>query len=170
MYKIIDEHGILHDSSPYYPRQGHFEFYNVTRIEGAEIDLLCTNRKTQRWDTGAIPAYIFDIMVRKQAAGRISLRVGFNESIYYGGHIGYSVDESFRGNAYALKACGMLKDLAILHGLRKLIITVNPDNYPSRRTCEKLGCMELRTVDLPMYNELYRMGERQKVIYEWDLG
>jgi len=51
----------------------------------------------------------------------------------------------------------------------KLIITCNPDNFPSRMTCEKVG-LKLREIkDLPPHNPMYQDGEKQKCIYEWIL-
>jgi RimJ/RimL family protein N-acetyltransferase len=52
----------------------------------------------------------------------------------------------------------------------KLIITCNPDNIASRRTCEKAGLKLKEIVDLPNYNEMYLEGERHKCIYEWILS
>lgn len=53
--------------------------------------------------------------------------------------------------------------------MNTLIITCNPDNFPSRKTCEKTGLKLKEIVDLPIYNEMYQDGERQKCIYEWIL-
>lgn len=67
---------------------------------------------------------------------------------------------------YAAKACIILKSLARKHGMDKLIITCNPDNTASIKTCEAAGA-ELRCiVDLPENNDMYQEGERQKCIYE----
>ncbi len=97
---------------------------------------------------------------------KIGTRIGYNENLYYGGHIGYRVEENYRGNNYASKACKIIKDVAIAHGMNRLIITCNPENYPSRKTCEKAGLKLKEIVDLPPYNELYLEGERQECIYE----
>ena len=53
--------------------------------------------------------------------------------------------------------------------MNKLIITCNPENYPSRKTCEKAGLKLKDIVELPPYNDLYLDGERQECIYEWIL-
>jgi len=50
-----------------------------------------------------------------------------------------------------------------------MFITCNPDNIPSRRTCEKLGLLLQEIVDLPEDNDMYKEGERQKCIYYWEL-
>ena len=50
-----------------------------------------------------------------------------------------------------------------------LRITCNPENYASRKTCEKAGLVLKKIVDLPTNNEMYLEGERQKCQYEWNL-
>ena len=47
--------------------------------------------------------------------------------------------------------------------MSKLYITCNPDNIPSRKTCEKLGLILEEIVDLPEDNEMYKEGERKNV-------
>lgn len=71
--------------------------------------------------------------------GSCDLRIGHNENLYYGGNIGYRVEEAYRGNHYAGKACLLLFELARKHDLQYLIITCNPDNAASRKTCEYAG-------------------------------
>jgi Predicted acetyltransferase len=73
-------------------------------------------------------------------AGRISLRIGESRELYYFGHIGYHVNEGYRGNHYALNACSMMLPLLRALGVRSLVITTDVDNIPSRKTCERLGC------------------------------
>lgn len=51
----------------------------------------------------------------------------------------------------------------------RLIITCNPNNFPSRITCEKVGLKLKEIVVLPPYNEMYQNGERQECIYECNL-
>lgn len=74
-------------------------------------------------------------------AGRISLRVGESPELYYFGHIGYHVNEGYRGNNYALRACRLMIPLCRALAIRSLVITTDVDNIPSRRTCESLGCI-----------------------------
>lgn len=35
--------------------------------------------------------------------GQCDLRIGYNERLYYGGHIGYQIDEKYRGHHYSKK-------------------------------------------------------------------
>ncbi len=102
--------------------------------------------------------------------GTCDLRIGHNESVYYGGNIGYRVEEPYRGRHYAGKACLLLFELAQRHGMEYVIITCNPDNYPSRKTCEWLGGELLEITELPEDNDMrVEDGETHKCIYRFPL-
>jgi tagatose 1,6-diphosphate aldolase len=104
-------------------------------------------------------------------AGTISLRISDDENtrLYYG-HVGYLVFPPARGHRYAERSLRLLLPLARRHGLRELWITTNPENVPSRRTCERLGGEYVETIDLPRHHPLYQRGERRKVRYRLDLA
>ncbi|MDO4484378.1 MAG: GNAT family N-acetyltransferase [Clostridia bacterium] len=87
---------------------------------------------------------------KKREAGRINLRLGESEAVYYFGHIGYHVDPPYRGHGYAARACALLKDLIVREGKGSVVITADPDNIPSRKTCEKLGCTLENIVGVPV--------------------
>ncbi|WP_207643701.1 GNAT family N-acetyltransferase [Desnuesiella massiliensis] len=122
-------------------------------------------------EKGYVPAYKYRITMHNSndSIGNIDIRIGYNENIYYGGNIGYEIEQAYRGNNYASKACKIIKQIAIAHGMDGLIMTCNPDNFPSRVTCEKAGLKLKEIVDLPPHNEMYQVGERQKCVYEWIL-
>src|SRR5262249_656495 len=116
------------------------------------------------------PNYHFNMVVAHQIAGYIALRVGNVPSIVlYAGHIGYRVESAFRGHHYAARSCKLLLPLARSHGLNPLWITSNPDNFASRRTCELAGAKLVEIVDLPVDNDMFLSGERQKCRYRIDL-
>lgn len=131
-------------------------------------------------DRGIVPAYHFWMKViqsnqqrflfghsdRIVIAGGIGLRIGHSEELerHYG-HIGYHVYPPSRGHHYAERACRLLLPLARHHGVNPLWITTNPDNLPSRRTCESLGAELVDIVDVPPGHPLYLRGERQKCRY-----
>lgn len=77
---------------------------------------------------------------RRRDAGRISLRIGESEAVYYYGHIGYHINPPYRGHGWAEQACRLLEGFMREQGCTSVVITCDPDNYASRRTCEKLGC------------------------------
>lgn len=115
----------------------------------------------------------YDFMIapagRRKEAGRISVRLGESPCVYYFGHIGYHVDPPYRGQHFARRACSLLKPLMLRHGKTSVVITTDPDNWPSRKTCEGLGCELERTVDVPP--AIYRRWEisRVKCRYIWRL-
>ena len=104
-------------------------------------------------------------------AGSIGLRIGHSPDIERNlGHIGYNVQPFARGNHYAERACRLLRNLALRHGLDPLWITCNPDNLASRRTCERLGATMVEIVQLPQDHPLRQRGDREKCRYRWEIG
>lgn len=119
---------------------------------------------------GWVPANHYQIqkVTTKEKVGQIDLRLGYTwDLVHYGGQIGYGVREEFRGHHYAAKACLLLKPIAKQHSMDVLWITCNPDNWPSRKTCEAIGATLVEIVDLPQSSDMYRAGERQKCRYRW---
>ncbi|QGH34477.1 GNAT family N-acetyltransferase [Gracilibacillus salitolerans] len=146
-----------------------FEFFDFDVIKGEEIDLHLMNTVPGNKEKDWVPAYHFNITLSglTEPIGKIDIRIGHNENLYYGGHIGYSVKKEYRGNRYAAKAVLLIKKVAHTHELEKLFITCNPDNIPSRKTCEFVGANLLEIVDVPEDNDMYQRGEKEKCIYEW---
>lgn len=121
-------------------------------------------------ENGEIPYYGFAIMSHSGVKmGACSFRLGSDEVVGLFGHIGYRVMEEYRGRGLAAKACGLVKELARRHGYDHLIVTCNPDNIPSCRTCERAGGKLVRVIDVPKGSELYARGDRTKNIYRIDL-
>ena len=94
--------------------------------------------------------YMITLHGQRYEIGRISLRVGESPCVYYFGHIGYHIDPPYRGHRYARRACELLRPLIAIHGKESVVITCDPDNVPSRRTIEGLGCELERIVDVPL--------------------
>ena len=122
------------------------------------------------------PGYHFWLLCRPESnpivpiAGTLSLRVGQDDALqHYWGHIGYGVFPPSRGHHFAERACRLILPLARKHDMRTLWITTNPDNIPSRRTCERLGAVLVDTIAIPRGHYLYQKGERQKCRYRVDL-
>lgn len=94
---------------------------------------------------------VFDIVRAEDGrlAGEIALRIGDSDRQFYLGHIGYHIDPPYRGHSYALRACMLCLPVFVALGERSLVITTDPDNAPSIRTCEHLGCEYECTVDVP---------------------
>jgi tagatose 1,6-diphosphate aldolase len=149
-----------------------FKFNKYPVLTDGVIDVWVEREVPGNPPNGRMPAYHFVISPHgsRERAGQIDLRVGYTNSLVrYGGHIGYRVYEPFRGHRYAARACLLVKQVAIDHGMDVIWITCNPDNWPSRRTCEIVGCELVDIVDLPDDNDMYRRGERHKCRYRWIL-
>jgi predicted acetyltransferase len=124
-------------------------------------------------ETGKVPDEHYQIIEQKsgQEAGTIRLRLSNRDDILlYAGHIGYGVHEAYRGQHYAAYACLALKSIALAHGFNELWITCDPDNWPSRRTCEWIGAELVEIVAIPEHIDMYQDGERQKCRYRWRVG
>ena len=112
--------------------------------------------------TGYVPGYTFDILRSDDGAkvGVCDLRIGYVRGTYFGGNIGYAVDEPHRGNGYAARAVRLLLPLAERHGMPFVRISCDPGNAASKATIERAGGVLEAAVELPRYCELYREGRR----------
>lgn len=145
-------------------------FYDVADLKDGEItlrlDRTCDEQPEKRW----LPAYYFSICLSDGTPiGKCDLRIGHNDKTYIGGNIGYSVEKEYRGHHYAAKACALLFRQARKHGMDHLIITCDPANAASYKTCERAGGTYLETADIPEDNEMYAEGKRQVMIYRFTL-
>jgi [ribosomal protein S5]-alanine N-acetyltransferase len=145
------------------------DFIEVPKLADDEIELFCIEKIPAIPEKRFVPAYRFEIRKDGQKIGAIHLRIGYTEGLYYGGNIGYGIDEAFRGHNYAMKACKLLVPVIKAHGLTKILITNDYTNIASRRTCEKLGAKLLRVARLPEWHDLYQMGRRFSNIFEWSI-
>ncbi len=145
-------------------------FFDVRFLKTDEIYLRLVCTTDADLDKGYVPAYHFTICTLDGVeVGECDFRIGFNENLYYGGNIGYSVYEGCRGSHYAGKACLLLFELARKHNFEYLYITCNPDNIASRKTCEFAGGVLKEIVPIPVYNPMFLSGEKEKCIYKFML-
>lgn len=145
-------------------------FINTDFLKSDEITLVLEKTVDGNDEKGWVPAYHFAICNdRGIKMGVCDLRVGHNDNLYYGGNIGYGIEEEYRGRHYAGKACLLLFELARKHDLKYLIITCNPDNYASRKTCEYAGGELLEIVEVPEDSDMREKGEFEKCIFRFQL-
>lgn len=147
------------------------EFLNTDFLEDDEIKLVVNRLAEGNPEKNWVPAYHFYICDRQgNIMGHCDLRIGYNDNLYYGGHIGYRVSEEYRGHHYAAKACRLLFELARKHGMEYLYITCNPDNLPSRRTLEYLHGELVEIAELPEDNNMrIEEGETEKCVFRFNL-
>lgn len=148
-----------------------FRFLDTSTLRSNEIYLSLERTAPADPECGWVPAYYFGICNKAgERMGETDLRIGHNDRLFYGGNIGYRVEPEFRGHHYAAKAVKLLFDLARRHGLEYLIITCNPDNTASYRTCELAGGKLIGTYELPEDNDMrVEDGETHKCIFRFEL-
>lgn len=118
-----------------------------------------------------VPAYYFSICLPDGTKiGSCDLRIGHSSRLYYGGNIGYGIDATYRGRHYAMKACRLLFRLARKHDLDYVLITCDPANTASSRTCELAGGELLETACIPAWHDMYMEGKREVMVYRFDLA
>ena len=137
-------------------------------LSDGEIYLKILSKNNGDIEKERCPEYKFQIFLHKSqvAIGHINLRFGEDEKLLkYLGHIGYGINEEFRGNKYSQKACKLITQVLNDHHVNRIIVTCNPDNFPSRKICENLELNLLEIADTRVYSE----NEPKKCIYEWIL-
>ena len=145
-------------------------FFDTSFLKDEEISLVLERTAAANPERGWVPAYYFATCNKDGVKiGECDLRVGHNENTYYGGNIGYSINEEYRGHHYAGKACLLLFELAKRHNMDYLIISCDPDNFASRKTCEYAGGKLSEIAELPEGNDMRSNGETEKCIYKFML-
>lgn len=142
-------------------------FISVPELTDGEIRLVCVKKHPADPVKQYVPAYDFIIAKAGEKIGEINLRIGYPASLYYGGQIGYGVDEAHRGHGYAAAACRLLSPVLRAHGMKTALITNDVDNAASRRVCEKLGARFLRRARLPQDHDLRKEGQEFVNVFAW---
>jgi predicted acetyltransferase len=136
-------------------------------LRDEKIALLLSREEVFDPTLGIDDGYTFYIQERssRRRAGYISLRLGESPQLYYLGHIGYRIDEPFRGHGYAAHACRLLIPFMRQLNLKSVCITADPDNIASRKTCENVGCILESIVPVPPEYQYICSGSTQKCRY-----
>lgn len=137
---------------------------NLPTPSDGEIALKVESISAADEKTGHVPAYKFGIIRLSDGAraGLIDLRLGYVRNLYFGGNIGYAVDEAFRGHGYGGKACRLVFEVARAHRMPYVIVSCAKANEASRKTLEKLGGELIETRVPPSYSALYQTGVREE--------
>ena len=137
-----------------------------------QIELVLSNQDVADEACGIDDGYLFSIYRAKTRdyVGYVCLRLGESPALYYLGHIGYRIEEKYRGNGWAGRACRLMRPLIERLGMESVVITTNVENIASRKTCERLGCILERIADVPPEQRTVCAGAPQKCRYIWRMG
>ena len=81
----------------------------------------------------------------------MDLRVGLPEKLkLMGGHIGYGVEEPYRGQRYAARSCRLLLPFARTPGINPVVITCDPQNIASVKKIVSLGAKLMAANEVEM--------------------
>lgn len=116
-----------------------------------------------------LPFYYYEIYVYEAPVGKISVRIGDNYHSYYNGHVGYEIEEPFRGHRYALAALKLLLPVARFHGMQRVYLTCDTSNTASWRTIEAAGGRLLEICPIPRDWFAWYEGIEDHRIYQLDL-
>ncbi len=118
-----------------------------------------------------IPYYWYEILVGGHSVGKISLRLGYNETSIVNGQVGYEIDDAHHGHSYSYYALEMIKILAMDHGYRYLIISTSVDNMASQKIIRKAhGVLIIPDYIVPSDHIFHVLGKPKINVYEIKLG
>lgn len=145
-------------------------FLNTAFLRNDEIKLVLEEtveaNEAKQW----VPSYKFAICnLSGEKMGVCDLRIGHNDRLYYGGNIGYRIEEPYRGHHYAGKACLLLFELARKHNLRYVLITCDPNNTASAKTCKYVGGKLLEIAKIPEWHNMRDEGKTEVCVFRIDL-
>ncbi len=106
-------------------------------------------KSDRAYEKGFVPATTYYLVDdNDHIKGSLNIRHTLNDHLLReGGHVGYGVRPSERGNAYAELMVKLAMEKAVVLGLDKVLITCNDTNAGSYRTIEKLGGVLENKVD-----------------------
>jgi predicted acetyltransferase len=154
------------------PDREGFTFLDPGKLLEGELSVVLGRKIPPDPSRGWVAAYDFEMWVRgtEHAVGKVSFRAQEHPMLaLFRGHIGYSVDADHRGHHLAERSVRLLLPFIRRHGFSTIWITCNPDNGPSRRTCERLGASLVEVVELAPDEEMYAKGDRRKCRYRLEV-
>ena len=120
--------------------------YRKLRIEDVEADFAAYLREIEDAARvkGASPDFMpestYWLVEADAFVGRVSIRHRLNDNLArIGGHIGYEIRPSMRRQGYGTRALELALPKARALGLRRVLVTCDSTNTPSRKIIERNG-------------------------------
>lgn len=148
-----------------------FQFLEFNDLKDDEIKLVLKSQDLPDYEKGILPRYGFSIIHinDNEDIGVIYFAVDNTRRQYLRGHLSYGVSPDYSGHNYAMKACKLIKQVALAHGFKRLFIGARYDNIASRKTIEKLGAMLITINDVPDDEIMQNLYTEKIDMYVWDI-
>lgn len=148
-----------------------FQFLEFNDLKDDEIKLVLKSQDLPDYEKGILPRYGFSIIHinDNEDIGVIYFAVDNTRRQYLRGHLSYGVSPDYSGHNYAMKACKLIKQVALAHGFKRLFIGARYDNIASRKTIEKLGAMLITINDVPDDGIMQNLHTEKIDMYVWDI-
>ena len=149
-----------------------FQFLEFNDLEDGELKLVLKSCDMPDLDKGYSPRYGFSIIhiEDNKDIGVVYFSVDRSRRQYLRGHLSFGVSPAYSGHNYAMKACKLIKRVALEHGFKRLFIGCGYENIASRKTIEKLGAV-LITIDDVSDSEIFKELEEEKILmYVWNIS
>jgi len=148
-----------------------FHFIEFNDLKDDEIRLVLKSHDQPDAEKGHVPRYGFSIIRidSGEDIGVVYFAVDTTRRQYQRGHISYGVSPAHSGHNYAMKACKLIKRVALAHGFTRLYIGSGYDNIASRKTIEKLGAAPITISDVPDSDVLECLAAEKINMYVWDI-
>ena len=148
-----------------------FQFIDFTELKDNEIKLVLKSHDEPDPEKGILPRYGFSIIhiANDEDIGVVYFAVDNTRRQYLRGHLSYGVSPAYSGHNYAMKACKLIKTVALAHGFKRLFIGSKNDNLASKKTIEKLGAIPITKDDVPDYEIIHELQVEKIDMYVWDI-
>lgn len=143
-----------------------FEFNDKFDFISGDPDLSLKIIEKNYGDDTILPFYWYEIISDGKAVGKISIRIGNNFHSYFNGHVGYEIDEQFRGNKLSLKALKLVLPVAKFHGMNSIYLTCSSSNMASKKIISMSGAVFLEEVVPPKEYFAWYEGIEKSSIFE----
>ncbi len=149
-----------------------FKFIEFPDLKDNEIKLIVKSYDEPDLDKSYAYRYGFSIVLieTNEDIGEIYFAVDTSPRQYLRGHISYGISPAHRGHNYAMKACLLIKHVALAHGFSRLFIGSKYDNIASRRTIEKLGAVPITKDDVPEDEILKNLKAEKIDMFVWNIA
>lgn len=148
-----------------------FQFLEFNDLKDNEIKLVLKSQDLPDYEKGILPRYGFSIIHinDNKDIGVIYFAVDNTPRQYLRGHLSYGVSPDYCGHNYAMKACKLIKQVALAHGFKRLFIGAGYNNIASKKTIEKLGGTLITINDVPDDEIMQNLHTEKIDMYVWHI-